>query len=37
LPLKKIESLFERTYIDDSNELVTFEIWTKRKKHETVS
>ena len=31
LPLKKIESLFERTYIDDSNELVTFEIWTKRK------
>jgi dihydrofolate reductase len=31
LPLKKIESLFERTYIDDSNDLVTFEIWTKRK------
>jgi dihydrofolate reductase len=31
LPLKKIESLFERTFIDDSNELVTFEIWSKRK------
>jgi dihydrofolate reductase len=30
LPLKKIESLFERTYIDDTNELVTFEIWSKR-------
>jgi len=30
LPLKKIESLFERTFIDDSNELVTFEIWSKR-------
>ena len=27
---KKIESLFERTYIDDTNELVTFEIWSKR-------
>ena len=31
LPLKKIESLFERRYVDDTNEDVTFEIWKKRK------
>ena len=31
LPLRKIESLFERRYVDDTNEDVTFEIWKKRK------
>ena len=31
LPLKKIESLFERTWVDDTNDGVTFEIWKKRK------
>ena len=31
LPLKKIESLFERRYVDDTNEDVTFEIWNKRE------
>jgi dihydrofolate reductase len=30
LPLKKIESLFERTWSEDHEE-VTFEIWKKRK------
>jgi len=30
LPLKKIESLFERTFIDGKDELVAFEIWSKR-------
>ena len=29
LPLKKIESLFERTWLEDHG-LVTFEIWKKR-------
>ena len=37
LPLKKIESLFERRYVDDTNEDVTFEIWNKREINETVS
>jgi len=31
LPLRKIESLFERRYVDDTNEDVTFEIWNKRE------
>ena len=31
LPLKKIESLFEKTWVDDTNDGVTFEIWKKRK------
>jgi dihydrofolate reductase len=31
LPLRKIESLFERRYVDDTNKDVTFEIWKKRK------
>jgi dihydrofolate reductase len=37
LPLRKIESLFERRYVDDTNEDVTFEIWNKRETNETVS
>jgi dihydrofolate reductase len=36
LPLKKIESLFELTTVIHETG-VTFEIWEKRKKHETVS
>ena len=31
LPLRKIESLFERTYVDDTDDNVTFEIWKKRE------
>jgi dihydrofolate reductase len=31
LPLRKIESLFERRYVDDTNKDVTIEIWKKRK------
>ena len=30
LPLRKIECLFERTFVDDTNDAVTFEIWKKR-------
>lgn len=30
LPVKKIESLFERHWVDDTNDSVTFEIWKKR-------
>ncbi len=37
LPLRKIESLFERRYVDDTNKDVTFEIWNKRETNETVS
>jgi hypothetical protein len=29
--LRKIESLFERSWVDDTNDGVTFEIWKKRK------
>ena len=36
LPLKKIESLFELTTVIHETG-VTFEIWEKRKKHETIS
>ena len=31
LPLRKIESLFERTYVDDTDDNVAFEIWKKRE------
>ena len=37
LPLKKIESLFERSWVDDTNDGVTFEIWKKRNANEAVS
>jgi hypothetical protein len=29
--------LFERSWVDNTNDSVTFEIWKKRKTNETVS